>query len=100
MDYKEGDEIEIVSNPGYFWDRIKPGMKGLVNRVRSNGSLNIEVFVNGTIVGVFRHVGSSKLELIRKVKKETRKSGFAKFISSLERRETQSVEQRVDSLGT
>lgn len=87
-DYKEGDEIEIVSNPGYFWDRIKPGMRGVVNYVHSGGALDIGVYIENVHDKYGQHVGVSKLKLIRKVNKEIKKSGFAKFI------------QRVDSLGT
>lgn len=82
MEYKEGDEIEIVYNDGWFWDRLKAGDRGVVNYVDNRGGCGILVKYDGGEVG--QGVGAHKIHLIRKVNREIRKSGFARFIQRVD----------------
>lgn len=84
MEYKIGDEIEIVENDGWFWDKVLIGDKGYVHHVDRAGNLGITVFYSGGLLEVTQGVNTKKLHLIRKVKKEIRKSGFAKFIQRVD----------------
>jgi len=85
MDFKEGDEIEIVDNPGYFWDRVKPGMRGYITTIENSAMYLIVTIPDYGEVS--QHVSKVRFNLIRKVNRVRQKSGFAKFI------------QRVDSRG-
>lgn len=82
MDFKEGDEIEIVENPGYFWDKIKPGMYGRVTSVENSAMYLIVTIPDYGEVS--QHVSKVRFNLIRKVNRVKQKSGFAKFIRAIE----------------
>jgi len=82
MDFKEGDEIEIVDNPGYFWDRVKPGMRGYITTIENSAMYLIVTIPDYGEVS--QHVSKVRFNLIRKVNRVRQKSGFAKFIRAIE----------------
>jgi len=84
MEFKEGDEIEIVENPSYFWDRVKPGMKGYITHITDAGAMDIIVHLPD-YGDCFQHIGSHKWKLIKKINKEKKTSGFGRWIKNHEK---------------